>query len=197
MQYGDGSQFMDAINCVRIRRRGGRDSWILPYMIIPEKPLTSAQYTVIENWAKFVLEKSHELNVQTLDNKSKVFKSSQHTYFDVIDAIKLYYRAHILEDLREDYEIIFDDNDSESVDYFDQFDSDSLLEFIDEPTFTSIKPGDIIFSKLVQRNYDYTKGHDTRPLLVINKTETEVYGFYITSTNNNLKMDFYRVELDD
>ncbi len=49
MQYGDGSQFMDAINCVRIRRRGGRDAWILPYMILPEKQLTTAQYNVIEN----------------------------------------------------------------------------------------------------------------------------------------------------
>lgn len=26
LDYGDGSQFMDAINCIRIRRRGGKDS---------------------------------------------------------------------------------------------------------------------------------------------------------------------------
>ena len=49
MQYGDGSQFMDAINCVRIRRRGGKDSWILPYMILPENQLTPMQYSVIED----------------------------------------------------------------------------------------------------------------------------------------------------
>ena len=55
------------------------------------------------------MEKSGELNVQTLDNQNKVFKSSQYSYFDVIDSIKLYYRAHILEDLQEDYEIIFDE----------------------------------------------------------------------------------------
>ena len=107
--YGDGSQFMDAINCVRIRRRGGRDSWILPYMILPEKQLTPAQYSVLEQWIKFVMEKSGELNVQTLDNQNKVFKSSQYSYFDVMDSIRLYYRSHILEDLQEDYEIIFDE----------------------------------------------------------------------------------------
>jgi hypothetical protein len=48
------------------------------------------------------MEKSHELSVQTLDNQYKTFKASQHSYFDVIDAIKMYYRAHILEDINKD-----------------------------------------------------------------------------------------------
>lgn len=47
--YGDGSQFMESINCVRLRRRGGRDSWILPYMILPVNQLTQAQYNVVSD----------------------------------------------------------------------------------------------------------------------------------------------------
>ena len=98
LQFGDGSQFMDAINCVRIRRRGGKDAWILPYMILPEDRLTEVQFDILKNWIDFVLNHSGELSVQTIDGQNKVFKQSQgYIAEDVIMAIKLYYISDLLE----------------------------------------------------------------------------------------------------
>lgn len=104
MQYGDGSQFMDALNCVRIRRRGGKDAWILPYIILPEEKLTDAQYDVIENWIDFVLAKSGQLSIQTADGKYKYYKSTD-VAKDIIFEIKKYYVTHVWEHLEEDLDL--------------------------------------------------------------------------------------------
>ena len=93
---GNGSLFMDAINCVRIRRRGGRDSWLLPYIVLPEKDLTNEQYRVIKDWVDFVLSNSGSLDVETMQGKNKVFKSSNSSTDKVINAIKRFYKTNIL-----------------------------------------------------------------------------------------------------
>ena len=93
---GNGSLFMDAINCVRIRRRGGRDSWLLPYIVLPEKDLTNEQYRVISDWVEFVLANSGSLDVETMQGKHKVFKSSNSSTDKVINAIKRFYRTNVL-----------------------------------------------------------------------------------------------------
>ena len=93
---GSGSLFMDAINCVRIRRRSGRDTWLLPYMVLPEKDLTNEQYRVISDWVEFVLSNSGSLDVETMQGKNKVFKSSNSSTDKVINAIKRFYRTNAL-----------------------------------------------------------------------------------------------------
>ena len=72
--------------------------------------------------------------------------------------------------------------------------SQELNEWIDQSTFDSINPGDIINAKVYQRS---PTEHSTRPVLVIHKSPNEVYGFYITSSNTNKNMDFYKVLITD
>lgn len=111
--YGDGSQFMDAINCVRLRRRGGRDAWILPYMILPENQLTAAQYAVVENWVNFVMAHSGELSMQTITGKYKNYHSDSDTA-EVIQDIHMFYRTATLEDF--EYELL-DEPEIDNTDY--------------------------------------------------------------------------------
>ena len=111
--YGDGSQFMDAINCVRIRRRGGSDTWILPYMILPEEQLTAAQYEVLENWVSFVLSSSGNLSVQTLTGKYKNYHYGDSAK-QVIADIHTFYKTAILEGF--EYELLYEP-DIDQTDY--------------------------------------------------------------------------------
>lgn len=67
-----------------------------------------------------------------------------------------------------------------------------LNEWIDQSTFDSIKPGDIIIANIYQYGF---KDHSARPVLVTNKSATEVYGLFITSSNGNENMDFYKVPI--
>ena len=69
-----------------------------------------------------------------------------------------------------------------------------LKEWVDTPTFESINSGDIIIAKIYQYG---TRDHSARPVLVINRSDNEVYGFYITSSNANENMDFYKVPISD
>ena len=111
--YGDGSQFMDAINCVRIRRRGGSDTWLLPYMILPENQLTAAQYEVLENWVSFVLSSSGSLSVQTLTGKCKNYHYGDSAK-QVITDIRIFYKTAVLEGF--EYELLYEP-DVDQTDY--------------------------------------------------------------------------------
>ena len=124
IDYGDGSQFMDTIGCLRLRRRGGKDSWILPYVLLPEQKLTQVQYDILTKWLDFVLQASGEVSIQAQRSGaevSKVFKRSQGIWTDdIIDSIKTYYRTNILEGT--EYDNVFDD-EIDQTDYQLKYDT--------------------------------------------------------------------------
>jgi len=136
LDYGDGSQFMDAINCVRIRRRGGRDSWILPYCVLPNNNLTTTQYNILEHWLEQVLNKSQEVQVSTQTEQSKVYKAwNGYTAQDIIDSIKMFYRSKFLEELgkKPNYDFIFDDLINEDLDNTDyELEKDLSKGYLDQ-----------------------------------------------------------------
>ena len=101
LDYHDGSQFLNAIGSIRIRRRGGSDSWLLPYLVLPKTRPTEAQYQTLLEWLDFVLAKSGIIMVE-LDDMT--FNNSQRytniTADEVIKKIKRYYTTGVLvEDL--------------------------------------------------------------------------------------------------
>jgi len=136
LDYGDGSQFMDAINCVRIRRRGGKDSWILPYCVLPNNNLTTTQYNVLEHWLEQVLNKSQEVQISTQTEQSKVYKAwDGYTAQDIIDSIKMFYRSKFLEELgkKPNYDFIFDDLINEDLDNTDyELEKDLSKGYLDQ-----------------------------------------------------------------
>lgn len=53
---------------------------MLPYVLLPEKQLTQAQYNILTKWLDFVLNANGEINVQAqkaFSGANKIFKTSQ------------------------------------------------------------------------------------------------------------------------
>lgn len=69
-----------------------------------------------------------------------------------------------------------------------------LDENISSEEYDSIQTGDIIKASVFQINTDKPE-HNNRLMLITGKFDGKVYGFYITSTNNNENMDFYKVPI--
>jgi len=112
-EYGDGSQFLEAIGAVRLRRRGGADSWMLPYLTMSNIRPTTAQLEIMIDWLDFVLKASGEVmviapsNYDGVINAEHVYKRSLgDTADDIIDDIKHFYITKSLpEDLTIDYTV--------------------------------------------------------------------------------------------
>ena len=106
VDFSDGSKTMDDLNSVRIRARGGKDSWISPYIVLPKHRLTNEQYDTLLGWLDFVLNSHGHVLVHT-DNESD-FKSYNRDFTsdEIIDKIKRYYSSGIL------YESINETDDS-------------------------------------------------------------------------------------
>lgn len=114
--YGDGSQFLEAVGAVRLRRRGGKDSWMLPYLTMSNVRPTTAQLEIMIDWLDFVLKASGEImviapsNYDGVINAEHVYKRSlDDTTDDIIDDIKHFY---ITKSLPEDL-IDYTDNEKQ------------------------------------------------------------------------------------
>jgi len=108
--YGDGSQFLEAIGCIRLRRRGGADAWMLPYLTLSNSRPTTIQYEKMIQWLDFVLEASGVVqvvapaNVDGVINDSHIYKKSLgDTTDDIIEGIKFFYRTKSLPEDLIDY----------------------------------------------------------------------------------------------
>ena len=104
LDFSDGSQFLDAFNSIRIRARGGKDHWIIPYMELPEKQPNSAQYRTLLTWLDFVFKSYNTICVENhFDNLRLYYDMRGKTPDDLIKIIKQSYITHILaEDLVKD-----------------------------------------------------------------------------------------------
>ena len=49
VSFSDGSKYMDDLNCIRIRARGGKDSWINPYITLPKNRPTEKQFETLNS----------------------------------------------------------------------------------------------------------------------------------------------------
>lgn len=93
VNYHDASKSMDDLNCIRIRARGGRDSWISPYIILPKDRLTEAQYNTLMDWLDFVLNKYNHILIHTNSNSDFIKYTSDKLPEDIIRNIKRYYNS--------------------------------------------------------------------------------------------------------
>lgn len=57
VSFSDGSKYMDNLNCIRIRARGGKDSWINPYVTLPKNRPTEEQFETLVNWLDKVIDR--------------------------------------------------------------------------------------------------------------------------------------------
>ena len=97
LDFADGSQFLDALNCIRIRARGGKDSWILPYLELPEKQPNQAQYSTLLSWLDFVFDRHATICVENYyENLRLYYNTKDKTPEDLLKIIKQSYITHVL-----------------------------------------------------------------------------------------------------
>ncbi len=95
LDFADGSQFLEVkLNCIRVRSRGGKDSWISPYIVLPKhKPSVTQLYSLL-TWLDFVFSNKQTVLIHTETNgEYKTYNYNDYTSDEVLDKINRYYSS--------------------------------------------------------------------------------------------------------
>ena len=91
--FADGSQYMEVkLNCIRVRCRGGKDSWIEPYIVLPKSRLTISQKYSLLAWLDFVMSRKEKVLIHTeVNNEFVTYDLNDYTSDEIINRIDRYY----------------------------------------------------------------------------------------------------------
>ena len=73
----------------------------------------------------------------------------------------------------------------------------SLTESISQDQFNMIQPGDIIIVRYFEVNSHRESKREPHPMLVVHKSQNEVYGFGFDHEDNNPNFSIFKVQVQD